>query len=402
MAGDWTYVSTDLLSGQVLADSLPLTVQSMSANINGTGTLTASLTLDQNPAVNAPFIAALAPRRAVLWAVKDGWPVWCGIVLDWPQSSVQQGTLSISAQTLDVIWGHRLITDTLEYPAVDLFTVFTDLVTYGMTKQSSYISDTGVASSAVRPAAYLQIFGTQGGVARLQVPDPGTSGVPWTASYTYSDLTQVSSAWSDMAQSGNLEYYFEPGLDEDGDLAVFLRLGYLQLGRPLASSGIVFSMPGNVLDYGWQVTGSQSSNYTIGTAPPNGSAAQWASVWPHGADEADLATYPVFESTASWQGSVVTSQSQINSWADGQVALQTAGVTIPTVTVGGGSSPRIQDMRMGDSAMLALTSPMHPPRPDGSPGVQQQVRITGWTITPPGPSQAESVQVATSAVAVPV
>jgi hypothetical protein len=122
------------------------------------------------------------------------------------------------------------------------------------------------------------------------------------------------------------------------------------------------------------------------------------SAYPHGADLADLQTYPIFESTVSWQGSVVTEQSQVDAFADGQVALATAGMTTPVLTVGGSGYPAIQDIQLGDSAWLALTSPLHPPQPDGSPGVQQEVRITGFTITPPGPSQSESVQLSTSAV----
>jgi len=365
--------------------------------LNGSGTLTASLNLNEIYAVNSPYIAALQPRRAVLWALADGYPVWCGPVWDWPDMSRSQGTLQISAQTMDSIWSHRLITDTLEYGQVDLFTAFTDLVSYGMTKNSAYI-ETGVSPTATRDPAYIAMAQATGRVARLIIPPPGLSGSQWTASYTYSDLTQVSSAWSDMCSSGNLEYCFVPGLDEAGNLACFVRLGYTTIGRPLAETGIVLSYPGNVLDYGWQVTGSQSSNLIWATAPPNGSELQWESVWPSGADLTDLNTYTLMESTVSWQGSYVTSQDQVNSYADGQVAMVTAGMTTPVLTVGGGSAPKVQDLQLGDGVKLALTSPLHPANPDGSPGIQQEVRITGISVYPPGPQQSESYQLTTSAV----
>jgi hypothetical protein len=394
---DWKYAATDLLSGQLLCDDLPLDVQSLSANLNGTGTLNGSLNLNELPAVNTPYITALTPRRAVLWALADGWPVWAGIVWDWPQMSMAQGTLSISAQTMDSLWSHRLITDTLEYPETDLFTTFLDLVSYGTSKDSSYI-ETGVSPAQTRDPAYLAMFATQGKVARLALPSGLTSGVPWTASYTYSDLTQVSSAWSDMTASGNLEYVFAAGLDTAGELTVFLQLGYTALGRPLADSGIVFSYPGNCTDYGWPVTGSQSANMIFATAPPNGSELTWESTYPHGADTSDLASFPVLESTVSWDGSYVTSQSQVNSFADGQVALMTAGMTTPTVNVGGAGYPRLQNVQLGDGCLLAITSPLHPPQADGSPGVQQEMRVTGWTAYPPGPQQAEYVQYSLSGV----
>lgn len=397
----YTYAATDLISGAVLADRLPLNVQSFGMQLNGSGTLTGKLDLNELYPVNKPAVNALECRRGVLWALQDGYPAWCGVVWDWPDTTRTEGTLQISAQTLDTVWSHRLITDTLNYAQVDLYQAFLDLVTYGMSKQSPYISS--VSPAATRAAAYLNWMKSNGGVARLVLPSGAAAqaGVLWTATHTYSDLTQVSSAWSDMCASGQLEYAFVPGLDSTGDLAVFLRLGYLKMGRPVASSGYSLTFPGNLIDYGYQRTGSQSSNIVWATAPPNGAALQWQSVWPHGADIKDLAAgYPVMESTASWQGSVVTTQAQINSWADGQVQLRTQAMTNPVVKLGGSGYPRLRDIVLGDSTMLVATSSLHPPGPNGAPGLTQQVRVVGWTCYPPGPQQSEYIQLQTSGVVV--
>ncbi|HEX8784363.1 MAG TPA: hypothetical protein VF764_13385, partial [Steroidobacteraceae bacterium] len=118
----YSYVATDLISGAVLADSLPLQVQSFGMQLNGSGTLTGSLDLNELYSVNAPAVAALECRRAVLWVLQDQFPVWAGIVWDWPDMSRSSGTLPIQAQTLDSLWGFRLITDTIEYQQVDLYT----------------------------------------------------------------------------------------------------------------------------------------------------------------------------------------------------------------------------------------------------------------------------------------
>jgi hypothetical protein len=397
----YVYAATDLISGKLLADNLPLNVQSFSQQLNGGGSLTGTLNLNELYSVNAPAVTALACRRALLWVIMDGYPVWSGVVWDWPDMSRQAGTLPIAAQTLDSVWSHRLVTDTIEYAAVDLYAAFLDLLNYGLSKQSSYISS--VSPAATRPAGYLELMASNGRVARLVVPTGSSaiSGVPWTASYTYSDLTQISSAWSDMTASGNLEYVFSAGLDSSGNLATFVQLAYEQLGRPLGSCGYTLTYPGNVIDYGYQITGSQSSNYIWATAPPNGSELQWQSQYPYGADLADLdAGYPVMESTVSWQGSVVTTQAQVNAFATGQVALVTQGMTLPTLTVGGGAYPTLRDIVLGDTTTFAATSPLHPPQAGGAPGLQQQLRITGWTLQPPGPQQDETLQLQTSAVIV--
>jgi hypothetical protein len=393
----WTYAATDLLTGQVLADTLPLDVQSFGANLNGTGSMAAQLDLDQAQRLNAPFVAALACRRAVIWPITGTQPVWCGLVTDWPDSSRAQGTLPVTAQTLDWIWGKRLITDTLAYPGIDVLAAFTDLATYGKTKHSPYIS--ALSPAATRNPAYLAMVATQGRIARAVIPNPAPAGIPWTASYAYSDFTPVSAAWSAICSSTGVEYFFQPGLAADGSLQSTLQLGYTALGRPFGVTGLTFTYPGNLLDYGYPVTGSQGSNMIWASAPPNGSGASWISQYPHGADLTDLASYPMFESTVSWQNSTVTAQSQVDGYADGQVALATAGMTTPVLVVGGEEWPPVTSIQLGDVVKFAATSPLHPARNDGSPGIQQQVRITGITVRPSGPDQSESYQLTTSAVA---
>jgi hypothetical protein len=137
-----------------------------------------------------------------------------------------------------------------------------------------------------------------------------------------------------------------------------------------------------------------------GVAPPNGSALQWQSQWPHGADTVDLgAGYPLMESTVSWQGSVVTAQAMVDGFADGQVQLKTQAMTLPTIKIGSGY-PLLRNIVLGDTTWLTATSNLHPATASGSPGLQATVRVTGWTCNPPGPKQSESIQLTTSSIGV--
>jgi len=406
-ATPFKYVTTDLRTGKVLCDALPLTVQSFSRQLNQAGQLTGNLSLQQvtDPAnladpgyaVNQKYLAALEPRRSVLWVLQAGFPVWAGIVWDWPAMTLQGGQIPISAQTFESLFDHRLITADITYQQVDLFAAFIDLVKYGISKQSPYITATNPAPPAtpdiVAAAAVPQLI--------LPTGPAAVSGVSWSANYTYSDLQQISSVWQDMAASGNLEYSFDPGLDGNGNLAIFLRLGYTQLGRQLPDSGIALTYPGNVTDYGYQRTGSQGGNTVWGTAPPNGAPLTWISAYPHGYDLTDLTDgYPLLETSVSWTGSWVTSQAQIDGFADGQLPILTNAMTIPTVSVPGDRSPTLRDMVLGDQARFTATSAMHPPKPGGKPGLQTLLRITGWTCTPPDNGQTQSVQLATSTIGV--
>src|SRR5262249_28275343 len=158
-------------------------VESFTQQLNGGGTLTAQLDLSKDPTVNAPYLEALTPRRSVLWVLADNYPIWNGIIWDWPDMTRQGGTLPISAQTIDSIFNFRIISSTLEYIQVDIFEVFVDLCRYGTTKKSSYMSSIspikGPTSSLVGKAAH---------VAGLVLPAGLRAGFTWNASYLWSDL----------------------------------------------------------------------------------------------------------------------------------------------------------------------------------------------------------------------
>lgn len=396
----WRYCSTDLLTGEVLADSIPaLSVQSFSQQLNGGGALSGSLNLSQDYASNAAALEALTPRRSVLWCLANqgsGWyPAWNGVVWDRPDTSRTSGTIPVQASTMDSVWSYRLVLATLEYQDLDMFTVFADLLSYGTTLESAYITP---ASPVQGPPSPLIAQGCR--VAGLRLPPAGLlSGQSWSASYLYSDLGEISDNWSDMVSAG-LEYAFVPGMDGSGNLFTSVQLGYNPgLGRAYPLSGYAVTYPGNASDYGYAQTGSQSANFVIATAPPNGSAEQWESAYPHGADTADIqAGFPVMMTTESWDGSTVTSQGQINRFADGQVTLQTQGMTQPVITIPDGALPGVLDVVLGDQFGFAATSPLHPAGPGGTPGLQSTVRLTGWTVIPSAGQQPGSLQLTTSQI----
>ena len=392
------YSSTNLITGQLLCDDLPIQVQSFSQQLNGGGQMSAALDLDEDYGANIPYLEALAPRRTVLWALADQgagfYPVWNGVVWDAPDTSRSGGTWPVTASTMDSIWSRRLISATLEYQNIDMFAVFLDLLTYGTTKTSPYITSLSPFHGPASP-----LVGQAAAVAGLVLPTgaAAVSGQSWSAGYLYSDLGSVSSAWATMVSAG-LEYALVPMLS-NGSLATGVYLAFnTGLGRSYPQSGYAVTYPGNASDYGWQVTGSQSSNYLWATAPPNGSAAAWESQYPHGADLSDLeAGFPLMEGTVSWNGSTVTKQAQVDAFADGQLGIVTQGLTTPVITIPDGLKPGILDVVLGDQFPFAATSPIHPPR-NGQPGLQSMVRLTGWTMTPPGPQQSAYLQLTTSQI----
>lgn len=392
----WSYAATDLVTGRVLATKIPLTVQSCSMQLNGGGSLTGTLNLSEIYTANAPFLAALECQRAVLWVLQNGYPVWNGVVWDQPDMTRAQGSMPVTAQTMDSFLSRRVISSTLNYQLVDLFTVAADLIQYATTKKSRYISPVSPIQGPPSDLVAQQVR-----VAGLVYPagQAAVSGTLWRQSFLWSDLTVVSDALNGLAQSGNFEYVFAPGLDASGNLVTFIRFGWTKLGRGYTESGFSVTYPGNCSDYGFQRTGSQGGNAIWATAPPNGSLEQWESQYPHGYDITNLqAGYPLLETTVSMQGSIVLAQSQVDAFADGQISLRSQAMTTPVLTIPGGTRPGLLDLTLGDVFPVAFTSARHPPGPGNTPGFQGLLRLTGWTAYPPGPRQSESLQLQTSAI----
>jgi hypothetical protein len=116
----------------------------------------------------------------------------------------------------------------------------------------------------------------------------------------------------------------------------------------------------------------------------------WQSQLPHGRDEIALAAgYPLLMTSGSLSTVTVTQQSQIDAYADGEVAAVTGTQLTPMMVLGPGQGPPVSAIPLGSYCQFNATSPLHPANDDGSPGLQLTGRIVSWTLYPPSPSQTE-------------
>lgn len=365
----YSYAATDLVTGRLLADELPLHVASFGRQLGLPTDLTGYLDLT---AATAKYVAAgaLEPRRTVLWVREDGYPVWNGILWDTPTATMLDNRLPLAAKTLESLFARRLIRDPLTYTGVDYAEVWRRLVLYATDP---------VLKGPAAAVAGLSLQGT-------------LLGAVVTTSYAPGDLKQVGSAQTDLETAGDFEATFEPVLDSGGNLATIGRLGR-RLGQPYPGSGLQLTFPGNLGDYGWPRMGSQCANTVIATAPANlATAGTWTSnaAGGHGVDESDLAAgYPLLEGTAQYSGAAITAQTQIDAYADGYLGITGKSPTVPVAVLdtSAPSAPKVKAIGLGDYAGLIATSPLHPARADGSPGLQQVVRIIGWSVVPPDQGQ---------------
>lgn len=369
----YRYVTSSLTSGALLADTLPLHVTSFSRALGGVGqpgSLSAYLDLGTISAGSqSAYLGALEPRKTVLWALQDNYPVWAGVVWDWPHSSAASNQLPINAVEIGSLFNRRQIRANQVYVGADLFTIARGLISYATGK-------------------------TYGSVANLTL---GTSMSGVTASPTFpaANLGKILDLLNSFAAQYGFEFAFNPGLDSSGNLNIALQLGYPTITRTAASTNLRFLYPGSVVDYGYPRVGSASTNSLIATANGGGSAAWSSNPASHGLNSSDLAAgYPLLEDSISYTAAAITAQAQVDAVADGKLPMMSGTTTVPTVTVAGGQLPAAGQVQLGDEAWLIATSTLHPANSDGSPGLQTKVRIIGWTVNPPSDQdqQAETTQ----------
>lgn len=372
---NYIYTTTDLVSGVVRADTIPLHVESFGCNMGSVGQPGSfSGSLDLGPVgigTQSAYLGALEPRKTLLWAIQDGYPIWCGPIWDWPHQSVISNKLPIAAREFGSLFGAREVrADQVIASGTDLFTAFRALLSYTLLK-------------------------TYGGVAQLNL-GTNLSGVTLSAPYTFSsqNLQKVSDALNQFSALYGFEYVFVPGLGPSGSLVINLLLGYPTITRTAPNTNLMFLYPGNVLDYSYPRNGSISANSLLATAP-SAAGFTWKSGSTHGQNTAELvAGYPLLEASTSYTASAITLQTQVDAVADNRVAMLSGTVTVPTVKVGGGLVPKAGQIQLGDQAYLSATSTLHPPLADGSPGLQATVRIVGWVVHPPSEAQSESTDYA--------
>lgn len=357
----YRYFTTDLITGTVRADRIPLRVESFSRLLGGVGQpgeLTGKLDLGALPS-QSNLLAALEPRKTLLWAMQDGYPVWAGPIWDWDHQSAASNELPIVAKELGSLFQRREIRADQSWTD-DQFNIIRNLVNYA----------TGKAS---------------GGVAQL-VQSTNTSNTAFvTAAFTAANGGKILDLINQVAAQYQIEYSWDPGLSSTGAPIITLRIGTAAtMGRPYSSTSLQLVFPGNLTDYAWPRTGSTSANSVLATASSQGGTAWTSNTSTHGLDSADLAAgYPLLEDSISYTGSVITAQSQIDAVADAQQLMVAKSPTIPSAIIAGGQTPTVQQIQLGDHAMLRATSSLHPAI-GTSPGLVQDVRIIGWTVRPSG------------------
>jgi hypothetical protein len=364
----YRYCATNVVTGALLADTIPLHVSGFGRNLGSVGQpgeLRGTLDLGAL-SKQSNLLAALEPRRTMLWVLQDEWPVWNGVLWDWDHQSARSNSLPIVANEVGTLFQRRQILATQSW-TTDPYTVIRNLITYATSK-------------------------TSGAVAQLVHTTNLFGGAAITATFPVSTGGKILDLVGQFCTQNGIEYAWDPGFASANVMTVTLRLGTAAtMGRAYSLTKLQLTYPGNLVDYAWPRLGSAGRNSISAVASGSGGA-PWTSGPTHGLDAADLAAgYPLLEDSVSYTGSTIGAQSQIDAVADARQQMVAKSPTVGKATLAGGQTPTVQQILLGDHAYLQATSTYHPADPTtGAPGLQQDVRIIGWKVIPP---DAEAGQV---------
>ena len=364
----YRFLTTHMITGALLGDWLPITGQSFARTLNATGTGTCALNQTGNPVADAANVAAVTPRKAVLWVLQEGAVIWNGQILDWQHQSIIDGTLPLNCADMSNFLSQRIINTTLTYTDEDIFDVARNLVGYALGK-------------------------SPGGIVANMTFSGGESGITDSFSFPSDQRQSVLDALNTLNATYEIEWNFRPYQDAGGNFCTSVDLAYPSLGLAFPQSGLVYQFPGNILDYAFQAMGSTSANRVLATAQNSDNTGD--TLTGRATDNYDLQTlgYPLSEMQISASSGTWTTDAQVAAYATGYLPQVTDTQLTPLLTLPGGAYPLLAQTVLGSYAQLSLTSWLHPAAADGAPGFSGVGRVVAWTLTPPSDQQAETTQV---------
>lgn len=362
------FCTTNILTGELLSDNLPITAQSFGRQINTSSTATVNLSLTGNAQVDAANVAAVLPRKSVLWILQDEAVIWSGCVLDWNHQSIASGVLPLGCSTLECILARRIQNKSVTYTNTDIFDMFRGLLGFALAKTPN------------------------GQVAGLTYSE-NMSGIKDTIAFDGTQLQTFDDAVGTLVSAYDIEYSFRPYQDANGNFKTNVDLAYPYLGQSFPQSGLVYNFPGNLTDYAFQATGSTSSNSVFATASDDSGTSD-VTLQGFADDFTDLdAGYPIFQTVLSLTTASWTSNGQVTAFARGYLPQITDTQLTPVLKLSGDAAPKIRQTALGSGAQFNATSILHPATASGGPGYTGTGRVTAWTCTPGADGQGEQAQI---------
>lgn len=321
-------VATRVVTGGYLCD-LPWRSLQFSEVLNGSGQLTATVTLDSSltPQILAAQVAATEPWTCALWVLRDGNLVWGGPILTRP-FDLSSYTMQVTANDW---WDYMAHVDLGGYSATgDVLTVARAIIAQGLGK-------TGVPSY-------------------LRAPVPTACGHSCTVEYLSTDYRFVGEVIGELTQQ-------ETPLGFDFTVQPEVVGGVYGCAFPLwwperAPTGeATFTWPGNMVNLAWPQDGAQQATDLRVLGAGDGPTQKYATATSAQRGVTLPRLYRVDQHTNQ------NSQTALNHLASGGITVAEAPMIAPRVSVGPGQTPYPGTYHVGQTARVRVNG--HPFFPYG-------------------------------------
>lgn len=353
MTATYTYLFHDLLTNEQLA-ALPLSDVSFGRELGGIGELGATLKgLGTRRIRKLDPMGATRTGRTAVYVDRDGTLVWGGIL--WGRRGTD--TLQLRAEEFRSYWRRRRIRWDADYVAHDQAAILCELL----------------ERAAAEP----------GGDIGLVLPPPALriTGIPRHVSYAAAERKVIEEAWGELeGLAAAFETSVEVGYGPTG-----LPFRALHWGTPLgADRGLVVEKPGNLLDHGgWPEDAATMANRitAIGGTPDSGDGGEGT---PLMAEATALhAGWPLLEDSTSYSDlDRPLFQAVLQAHADRDLDLVRNPAETPELVISG-DDPPLGSYRPGDQLRVRITDPRFPRPADGGAGLDTELRIIGYQVSPP-------------------
>lgn len=360
----WTYFLADLRTNNITAE-IPITGVRISTKLGAAGTMSGTWNLNQNWTGGSPY-SLTRPARTALYALRDGRPVWGGII--WTSDCDNGETVALGAADWWSYFDHRRVVPLLSSTQPPVTEVANVDVTFTQVDQNEI----------ARQLVALAQLHTGGDIGII--PDVVDSGVlrdrTWHG-YELADVGQALKQLSEVEGGPDIAFGVAANLDNNGRPIRQMRIGNPALGQQ--GSPFVFESGANITSYRWPSDGTRMTTraYALGEGSERGAII----AVDEAIDPIDNG-WPLLEADANYSTVTIAETLQAHAAADRHAGR--LPVVLPTITVAGDGAnrfgqriwPAIGEYQAGDQARVVIRDKFF------TQGLDAILRIVELGITP--------------------
>lgn len=386
MTAEYVYTVCDFMTGVPIAD-LPCQADSLPQQLNTDATAEGlAVQLDDKALDKIDPERATLPRRTSLFVLRNGRPVWAGVIWDRKYDSTTC-KLELQCSTVESWYRRRAFHSAWASPVAWNQTWLMGLLIAGRIAAIEVGNpDSRYSSGVIGQSPPI--------MTRIPSIDPGDpygnilSGTLREVGYQAGQV--VMDAMTDLAAlTGGVDFTAQPAF-VDGKYGWQWKVGYpARLYVPYTTTGLRFTFGpgGNIDSYIEDSSGAPACTAAIGIGGQT-SGTVLASVADNSA--ALDAGWPMLDTVVSHNDT--TSQSLLDTQTASDLAASPPDATAITWSLQGDMDPQFGSYELGDEALFSGSDHRFRKRPDGSAGLARLERIVGWNLKPPTSDRPELVE----------